>query len=148
MTPSRVKEIIKTASEASGATFFYGKTVDSAIDIITANTDTGYCFMDSQSSAVTEDSDSFEMRFTLSFLKHDTIDSASSVESNQSDNDSREDIMTDMYDLWKTVKAYIIDNYSDEAVLLKDDGFFIQHGYDVTSGYQVRLTIYSTSECL
>jgi len=148
MTPSRVKEIIKTASEASGATFFYGKIVDSAIDIITANTDTGYCFMDCQSSAVTEDSDSFEMRFTLSFLKHDTIDSASSVESNQSDNDSREDIMTDMYDLWKTVKAYIIDNYSDEAVLLKDDGFFIQHGYDVTSGYQVRLTIYSTSECL
>jgi hypothetical protein len=148
MTPSRVKEIIKTAAEASGATFFYGKTIDSAIDIITANTSTGYCFMDSGTSTVIEDNDSFEMRFSLSFLKHDQLSSASSVESNQSTEDSREDIMTDMYDLWKTVKAYLIDNNSDEIVLLKDDGFFIQHGFDITSGYSVRLTIYSTAECL
>lgn len=148
MTPSRVKEIIKTAAEASGATFFYGKTIDSAINIITANTTAGYCFMDSGTSTIIEDTDSFEMRFTLSFLKHDSLDSASSIESNQSTGDSREDIMTDMYDLWKTVKAYIIENYSDEAVLLKEDGFPIQHGYDVTSGYQIRLTIYSTAECL
>ena len=69
MTPSRVKEIIKTAAEASSATFFFGKTIDSAIDIITANTSTGYCFMDSGTSTVIEDNDSFEMRFSLSFLK-------------------------------------------------------------------------------
>jgi hypothetical protein len=148
MTPSEVKLIIKTAAEASGATFFYGKTIDSAINIITANTSAGYCFMDSGTSSIIEDNDSFEMRFSLSFLKHDTLESASSVESNQSTEDSREDIMTDMYDLWKTVKAYLIENNGAEIVLLKEDGFFVQHGYDVTSGYSVRLTIYSTSECL
>lgn len=148
MTPSDVKSIIKTAAEASGATFFYGKTVDSAINIITADTSAGYCFMDSGGTSVTEDNDTFEMRFNLSFLKHDTLDSASSVESNQSDADSREDIMTDMYDLWKTVKAYLIENNGAEIVLLKEDGFFNQHAYDVTSGYTVRLTIYSKAECL
>lgn len=149
MTPSRVKEIIKLSSEASGATFFFGKTIDAAINIITANTSTGYCFMDSAGMSVTEDSDKFTLKFALSFLKHDVLDSASSVESNQSTTvDSREDIMTDMYDLWKTVKTYIIDNYSDEVVLLDESGFFVQHGYDVTSGYSVNLTLYSTAECL
>ena len=157
MTPARVKEIFKTACEATtdpstgdpktACTFHYGKTSDAAIAIIHNSTGVAFAFMDSGGMTVNEDTDNFEMKFTMSFLSQDKLDSAPSEETDGGSG-NREEIMTDMYDLWKEVKAYVINNHSDELVLLADDGFFIQHGFHISSGYALRLTVSGRSECL
>ena len=149
MTPSRVKEIFRLSSEANSAIFMFGKDSDAAQYLLSESATASFVFFDSAGMQVKEDNQSFECSFYLNFLKHDRPDSAPSNETEQSAYDSRESIMFDMYDLWKTIKSYIITNYSNEVnIFAKDDGAFIQHGWDVCSGYSLRVTVMGGAECL